>query len=190
MESIANFTGTQLASAGRGAIASGGGDVLVDVVDSSDTVLSQGRRDDVTQRGLNFRVVHVLVFNSRSELLVQHIASGLRHAGMWGSSAAGFIRAGDTYEASAARKLTEELASPVRPAMVGKTSMKDGASTKFIGVFEAKSDGPFSVDAASASEVEFLSLPAIAAHRQSGLRLFTPTFLVVLDFYLNLRSSP
>ena len=68
--------------------------------------------------------------------------------------------------------------------------MLDGMSKKFIGVYRATHDGPFVVDPVSASEVEFLSLEAISTHRQRGTQVFTPTFLTVLDFYLQQQHRP
>lgn len=68
--------------------------------------------------------------------------------------------------------------------------MFDGTSKKFMGVYRAIHDGPFAVDPVSAFEVEFLSLEAIATHRQRGTQVFTPTFLTVLDFYLQQQPRP
>ncbi|HYO97082.1 MAG TPA: NUDIX domain-containing protein [Polyangiaceae bacterium] len=164
-------------------VTAGPADMLVDAVDGDDRVIGAVARRDVTTIGANFRVVHVLVFNSHGELLVQHIAPGLRHGGSWGSSAAGFVQAGEAYEAAATRKLAAELGANPPIRSIGRTSMLEGASTKFIGVFEATHDGPFFVESSSASEVEFLALPIIMNHRQAGTRVFTRTFLAVLDFY-------
>lgn len=167
-----------------------GSDLLVDAVDASDVVIDTLRRGDVLGARANFRVVHVLVFNRARELLLQHIAGGLRHAGSWGSSAAGFVLAGESYDAAAGRKLTDELRVPPTVQHVGRTSMLEGASIKFIGVYEASHEGPFHFDPASASAVEFLSIPAIRAHHVAGSRCFTPTFLTVLDFYESRTVAP
>lgn len=81
----------------------------MDAVDATDTVLGAVPRGDVLRTGINFRVVHVLLFNHAGQLLLQRIAPGLRHEGAWGSSAAGFVLSQESYAAAAARKLTEEL---------------------------------------------------------------------------------
>src|SRR5690606_34978196 len=44
---------------------------IFDVCDADDRVVGQARRSDVHARGLLHRAVHVFVFNSRGELLVQ-----------------------------------------------------------------------------------------------------------------------
>ena len=162
----------------------------MDAVDATDTLIGTVRRGDVLGSGVNFRVVHVLVFNHAREVLLQRIAAGLRHAGDWGSSAAGFVLAGEGYQQAAGRKLADELGVTATIANVGKTSMLEGSSIKFIGVYQAAHDGPFLADSASASELEFLSIPAITAHRVAGSRVFTPTFLTVLDFYQSQTTGP
>jgi isopentenyldiphosphate isomerase len=162
----------------------------VDAVDATDTVLGAVPRGDVLRTGINFRVVHVLLFNHAGQLLLQRIAPGLRHEGAWGSSAAGFVLSQESYAAAAARKLTEELNVVAELAAIGKISMLDGASIKFIGVYAAAHDGPFMPDPGSASEIEFLSPQSIADHRKARSRAFTPTFLTVLDYYQNQTAHP
>ena len=51
--------------------ASGQGEEVFDVVDRLDRVLGQAPRSQVHEQGLLHRAVHVFVFNSRGQLLVQ-----------------------------------------------------------------------------------------------------------------------
>src|SRR5580692_4842 len=80
-------------------------DMDVDVVDGSDRVIGTGQRRHVLQQNAGFRVTHVFVFNRAGDLLLQQIAPGLRHPGQWGSSVAGYLRAGEDYRQAAERKL-------------------------------------------------------------------------------------
>lgn len=159
-------------------------DMLIDLVDLSDQVVGVGRRRQVFQTAANFRVAHVFVFDSTGQLLLQRIASGLRHEGAWGSSAAGYLKAGESYQDAAVRKLQEELRVSVPIAVVGKTMMVDQGSQKFISLFVANSDGPFSPNPADISQLQFLSLQQITLERVTGARPFTETFLYLLDYYL------
>jgi hypothetical protein len=61
--------------------------------------------------------------------------------------------------------------------------MDDDGSRKFIALYRATSDGPFAPDPAEVAAIEFLSLSTIAGERASGARIFTPTFLHVIDCY-------
>jgi isopentenyl-diphosphate Delta-isomerase len=165
-------------------------DAPVDVVDPSDRVVGSLPRRKLSSSGANFRVVHILLFNPHGELLLQCIARGLRHEGMWGSSVAGYVLAGESYDQAAARKLENELGVRTPLTSLGKSSMLDGSSEKFIGLFEAVYDGPLTPDPNQISQLVQLPLATLAHERQAGLRAFTPTFLHVLDTYLAARGQP
>ena len=160
-------------------------EMVVDAVDQSDTPIGIIRRNEVFKRQANFRVVHDLVFNQRGELLVQKLASTrTRHPGYWGSSVAGYIFAGESYEAAARRRLGEELGIYGVPLnYIGKTSMEDDGCHKFIGIFSTIHDGPFNFDRDHIETLEFLPRRVIHELHAAGRRTFTPTFLRVLRFY-------
>jgi isopentenyldiphosphate isomerase len=159
--------------------------MVLDQVDANDRVIGVIRRRDVFARSANFRVVHVIVTNRNGELLLQKIPEGRRHAGMWGSSVAGYFRKGETRAEAAKRKLGEELrieAAGLR--WIGKTRMVDEGSMKFIYVAAVRHDGAVRLDPEHASGLEFISPEALAQMREHRARPFTATFLHVLDFYL------
>jgi len=159
--------------------------MIVDAVDQRDLPISRIPRNQVFRLRANFRVVHDLIFNFRGELLVQQLASTReRHPGYWGSSVAAYLFAGESYRAAAERRLAEELGVRDVPlAYVGKTSMEDDGSQKFISVFTATCDGPFSFDRSHIERLEFLPRQVIHELQAAGSRTFTPTFLRVLSFY-------
>lgn len=86
------------------------GDEVFDVVDENDRVQRQETRDKVHRENLLHRAVHVFVFNKRKELFLQK-RSRLKdaHPGVWDSSAAGHLNAGEHYKTTAVRELEEEL---------------------------------------------------------------------------------
>jgi len=60
--------------------------MLIDTVNKVDQVTGTIEKAAALDAGVNFRVVHVFVFNDKGDLLIQQIPQGKRHAGMWGSS--------------------------------------------------------------------------------------------------------
>lgn len=85
-------------------------DELFDVVDADDAVTGQATRREVHERGLMHRAVHILVFNKNRDCLLQKRSMLKdRQPGVWDSSAAGHLDAGESYEAAAERELGEEL---------------------------------------------------------------------------------
>jgi len=159
--------------------------MVIDSVNQDDVPIGSVSRNKIFRQRANFRVVHDLIFNSRGELLVQQLARTRdRHPGYWGSSVAAYLFAGESYGAAAERRLGEELGVHNVPlAYVGKTSMEDEGSHKFIAVFAATYDGPFSFDRSHIERLEFLSRHVIHELQSTGMRTFTPTFLRVLSFY-------
>jgi isopentenyldiphosphate isomerase len=159
--------------------------MVIDAVDRSDRPIAVIPRNEVFVRQANFRVAHDLIFNSRGELLVQQLASSrTRHPGYWGSSVAAYLFAGESYLEAAGRRLAEELGIRDVPLnYVGKTSMVDEGSYKFIAVFTTIHDGPFDFDKNHIERLEFLPTQVIHELQAAGSRTFTPTFLRVLSFY-------
>jgi len=159
-------------------------DMVLDRVDDHNRAFGTVIRRQVFATRANFRVVHLLLFNSSGQLLLQQIASGRRHSGQWGSSAAGYVARGEAPRIAIRRKAREELGLVnLSPTRRGETWMLDNGCKKFISVFTAIYDGPVSMNQTDASDSEFLSLADIRFMRTSGNRTFTETFLHILDFY-------
>ncbi|MCH7228186.1 16S rRNA (adenine(1518)-N(6)/adenine(1519)-N(6))-dimethyltransferase RsmA [Haloferula sp. A504] len=85
-------------------------DELLDVVDEQDQVVGQATRAEVHAKKLLHRAVHVFAVNRRGELLLQQ-RSRLKdvHPGVWDSSVAGHLDAGEDYPAAAEREMAEEM---------------------------------------------------------------------------------
>lgn len=83
---------------------------MVDVVDKKDKVLRTVSRVEAMEKGLRFRFIQVLVFNSERELWVQWRS---RHKivcpRQYGASVGGTVEAGEDYETAALRELKEEM---------------------------------------------------------------------------------
>lgn len=81
-----------------------------DVVDENDVVVGTASRAEVHAKGMLHRAIHVFAINRRGELLLQK-RSRLKdaHPGVWDSSVAGHLDAGEEYEAAAVREMEEEM---------------------------------------------------------------------------------
>ena len=121
---------------------------LLDWVDETDRVIGRVSRNEALRVGANFRVAHLFLFNSRSEILLQQLAlSRPRHPGCWGASVAAYVASGEDYRQAIERRAREELGVGLESLeRVCKTSMPEEGGTKFITLFSARSDGPFKVD--------------------------------------------
>lgn len=159
---------------------------LVDVVDDRDEPIGALERDRVLDEDANFRTAHVLLFDGAGRLLVQQLARGRRrHPLRWGSSVAGYLHAGETYEAAARRRVAEELGIEPPLAWVGRTSMTDEASTKFVGVFRGQVTGehPRICERDHIERLRWVHLDDLDTELSQEPERFTPTFRHVLAFW-------
>jgi len=121
-------------------------DESFDVVDAADRVIGQEARRVVHALGLRHRAVHLLVVNARGQVFLQKrsMAKDL-YPGVWDSSAAGHVGAGEEYDTTAVRELEEELgcrpASP--PRRLFKIEARAETGQEFVWVYRVAADGPF-----------------------------------------------
>ena len=160
---------------------------ILDAVDEADQVLGTALRADVFRLGTNFRVAHLFLFNQDGEVLLQRLAERRkRHPGCWGSSVAAYVTSGETYAEAIARRTREELGIRVQDLeSLGKTSMSDEGCTKFIGAFSGHCNGPLAVDSSQIAEVRFVPVTDVVHARKMEAWNFTPTFVRLVDLYLD-----
>lgn len=125
-------------------------DELFDVVDEQDNVIGQATRSEVHAKGLMHRAVHILVFNKKYACLLQKRSMLKdRHPGVWDSSAAGHLDAGEDYESAARRELEEELGiTDTRLIRVGTLPPSEQTGFEHVAIFAAVQDGRVTYPAA------------------------------------------
>ena len=125
-------------------------DELFDVVDEQDRVTGQLTRREVHRRGLRHRAVHLLVVNRSGQVFLQQrsLQKDL-FPGLWDSSAAGHVGAGEDYDGTAQRELAEELGcrpdQPPRPLF--KIGAREETGQEFVWVYRVEAEGPFILQA-------------------------------------------
>lgn len=166
-----------------------GGSTLVDWVDAADKPIAKVPRKDVFLRRAGFRVVHIFVFNTKKELLLQQLGEDReRNPLKWGSSVAGYLKASEPYWKGAARRLKEELDVEEPLSKFGSAVMQDQGARKFITLYLV------SVPVLSASEMpikepghiaslDFDSEENIEARLSRSPDDFTETFRFLFRFY-------
>jgi 8-oxo-dGTP pyrophosphatase MutT (NUDIX family) len=157
---------------------------LIDVVDEQNKPIGVVRRRDLFRLRANFRTVHVLILNGRAELLLQRLTwTKDREPGRWGSSAAGYLHAGENYPDAAQRRVAEELSVTAPLTEVGVTCLHDEMVAQFAGVFTATADRPRSAAPASLAEIVFRPLAVIEQDMAVHPDDYTETLRHVLAFW-------
>ena len=121
-------------------------DELFDVVDAADLVTSQLARREVHRLKLRHRAVHLLVVNRAGQVFLhQRSRQKDLFPGMWDSSAAGHVGAGEDYDGTAGRELAEELGCrPARPPQpLFKIEAREETGQEFVLVYRVEAEGPF-----------------------------------------------
>ena len=131
-------------------------DELFDVVDAQDQVLRQATRAEVHEQGLMHRAVHILVFNKNRDCLLQKRSMLKdRHPGVWDSSAAGHLDAGEDYETAARRELQEELGIEGAPLIhLGHLPPSPDTGMEHVELYAARYDGRVHFPSAEISAVQ------------------------------------
>ncbi len=148
------------------------------VVDEGDRVIGDAPRGEVHANNLRHRAVHILLFNRAGELFLQK-RSRLkdRHPGVWDSSAAGHVDAGEEYDEAAGRELKEELGISTELERVVKLPASERTGEEFIWLYRGHHDGPFQLAAAEVECGEFFPPALVAAWLAARPDNFAPGFV-------------
>lgn len=136
------------------------GEELFDVVDERNEVVGQETRAKVHAENLKHRAVHVLVVNGKSEVLLQQ-RSRLKDVqpGKWGTSVAGHLDTGESYEEAARRELGEELGiedEELPLKLVGELLPSEENGWEFIQLFVTVYSGAVRFPANEVAAVEWM----------------------------------
>lgn len=167
------------------------GDTLVDVLDNQGSIVGELPRDQALAAGLPVRTVHVFLLNEAGSLLLQLLGAGRdRHRLIWGSSAAAWPRPGESIEATARRRLEEELG--VRPKLdeVGTLITTDGNSRKFVTLFQGDASEAVVREPDLIARIELWPLSEIDAQLTRDPSQFTETFGALYRWWRAQKSSP
>lgn len=85
-------------------------DEIVDVVDEDDKLVRRASRAEIRRQRLRHRSVYILLFNTRGQIFIhRRTVTKDVYGGYWDVAVGGVVAAGETYDACAARELSEEV---------------------------------------------------------------------------------
>lgn len=141
------------------------GEEEFDVVDEDDCVVGKAGRDEVHAKGLMHRAVHLFVVNARGELLLQR-RSALKdvHPGVWDSSVAGHLDAGEDYAGAVKREMQEEMGiEDGEPEEIGKIEPCDETGWEHVRLYLLRWQGQPRFPCAEVDAVMWMSAEEIEA---------------------------
>ena len=160
------------------------GEELFDVVDRDDRVLRQERRSVVHAQKLLHRAVHIFLFNSRGQLLVQRrSASKDEYPLTYTSSASGHVGAGESYEECAPRELQEEVGLESPLEFVVKLPASPKTAHEHTALFRTVTDAIPAPNEEEVASLTFFSLEELRGLLQIDPAAFSPPFQTLLEWY-------
>jgi len=152
---------------------------LIAVVDENDQFIENKPRNLVHQLGLRHRAVHILVFNDKQQLFLQKRSlSKDINAGLWDTSAAGHVDAGESYAACAHRETIEELGVCVDATLsfLFKLPAKPETGMEFVQVYRSLHNGPFTLEAGEIDGGQWFDIKDVAQRVANNDPTLTDTF--------------
>ncbi len=152
---------------------------LIAVVDQNDQFIENRERKEVHQLGLRHRAVHILLFNDQQQLFLQKRSLNKDvNAGLWDTSAAGHVDAGENYDICAQRETHEELGVEVSASLKFLFKLPALAETgmEFVQVYRCTHNGPFILEAGEIDKGAWFTKEAISLRVKNNDLSLTTTF--------------
>ena len=157
---------------------------IFDVCDAEDRVTGTAPRRIVHATGLLHRAVHIWVFNSQGELLLQQrTATKDEFPNCFTSSASGHVDSGETYEHAANRELLEELGLSGELEWLHKLPASRDTANEHTVLYRLISDSPPVPDPGEIAAIEFLPPAVILKRMEQDPELFTPPFRMLMTWW-------
>lgn len=169
-------------------------DELFDVVDGNDCVIAQATRAEVHARNLFHRAVHILVRDGNGNIILQRRSLAKDTCpGLFSTSCAGHVDAGETYGTAAIRELGEELGIPREAAkaiqFLFSMPPQEKLGWEFIHVYLLDYPGKLIPNPAEIDALISLSPDALAEKIMRDARSFADSFLLVFDELKKMKIS-
>jgi len=163
---------------------------IFDVVDEHDRVIGSAPRSEVHARRLLHRAVHVFLFNTRGELLVQTRSATVDEFPLcYNSSVSGHVSTGESYEECAPREMQEEIGLSAPLEFLAKFPASPETAREHTVLYRAYSDEQPIFDTLEVAAVAFYELDLLKQMRAGEPERFSPPFRVLLDWYLAEQSA-
>ena len=157
---------------------------LLAVVDEQDQAIDRRPRPEIHASGLRHRAVHILVFNDRGRLFLQKRSMKKDlNKGLWDSSAAGHVDAGESYDSCAPRELWEELGIKAELSFLFKLEATAELGMEFIQVYKCLHNGPFELAVDEVEEGVWLTTADISERVCHDDPRLTLTFKIIWQTY-------
>lgn len=156
---------------------------MLDIVNEADEVVGQTTRSDMHHRSLMHRATHIILINSASQIFMQ-LRSKTKdtNPGLWDTSAAGHVDAGESYTACAVRELEEELGVVVSIddlVEVGRLPPTFNNGFEFVRIYTCVSDEPITLEAGEIDDGKWVTRAELEQWISTSPEAFASSFSTI-----------
>jgi isopentenyldiphosphate isomerase len=163
---------------------------ILEVFDRHNRLVGQAARGTIHRLGLRHRAVHIFVFNPAGDLYLQlrreHKDQYPRH---WDTSAAGHVSPGESYQAAAARELTEELGLREKLERLAEIPACPETGWEHVVLFQCRTATPPVPNPEEIERGAFYSLGEIERMLATAGLPITPAFRLLYYLWEKLRNQ-
>ncbi len=156
----------------------------LEVVDEDNQVIGIADRQEIHEKGLRHRSVHIFIFNTRGNLYLQKRSpSKDQYPEHWDTSAAGHTDPGESQKEAARRELQEELGLdvPLMEVLQYPACLETG--WEFVTLFTARTDAPIHLNLEEATTGDYFSPDQLSQLLADPLQKIAPGFPVLYALY-------
>jgi isopentenyl-diphosphate delta-isomerase len=153
-------------------------------VDKDDNIIGLMPTKDFFRSNHIHRSAHLLLFNSKGELLLQKRTETKKaYPNVWDNSVAGFVDEGESYYDCVLRETREEIGVAVKPRPLFHYIFFDNIYKAHKEVYSARYDGPFDMSKREISELKWISLAELKKKIAERPTDFCPPFVECMRIY-------
>jgi 16S rRNA (adenine1518-N6/adenine1519-N6)-dimethyltransferase len=157
---------------------------IFDVCDEQDRVIGTAPRSRVHAEWLLHRAVHVFVFNTQGQLLLQRRSATKDESPLkLTSSASGHLGTGESYETAAIREMQEEIGLTGPLEFLVKIPASQETANEHTVLYRMMSDAPPTPDPAEILKMELVTLPEAQRMLAEDPEDFSSPLRVLLRWY-------
>ncbi len=162
----------------------------IDYVNNEDKVVGSLPRSKIKEEAMNYRIVHIFLFNSKDELLIcKRPDNNKAYPNMWTSSAGGHVHSGESYKDAAMREMVEEIG--IQTNLEKALSIiyhHPRGSLVFTDLWVGKSDNSFRFDPKEIISHRFISLKRLSKEVEVYPSQFAPPLLQLFERFCKIKS--
>lgn len=158
----------------------------LEVVDEDNRIIGIADRQEIHEKGLRHRSVHIFIFNTRGDLYLQKRSpSKDQYPEHWDTSAAGHTDPGESPLEAAQRELMEELGLVVELTEVLKYPACLETGWEFVTLFTARTDDPIHLNLEEATTGNYFTPDRLTQLLSDPLQKIAPALPLLYALYQN-----